>query len=196
MPRVTLRPSVKWVVPAIVLGLLLGGLLLSGATTGTGPERLTLADAAVHPAASNPPATAPVTPPPRSESIAADEARGTRAAAADDARGVQPTAPAAPPAAREPEAVPPKTASTARMARSTRPVRYHGSLAIRSEPDGAVVSVDGRVVGSTPLVLKTVPAGSRVVRIESDGYERWSFAARVVANQVTRVVATLQRESQ
>ena len=64
---------------------------------------------------------------------------------------------------------------------------------IKSEPLGAVVTVDGKVVGATPLMLKVVPAGSRVVRIESDGYERWSFAARVVANKVTQVVATLQQ---
>lgn len=76
---------------------------------------------------------------------------------------------------------------------STAVPRFHGSLAVDSDPGGALVSVDGRVVGATPLLLKAVPAGSRVVRIESDGYERWSFAARVVANQQVRVVANLQR---
>ena len=55
------------------------------------------------------------------------------------------------------------------------------------------MSVDGRVVGATPIVLKGVRVGSRVVRIESDGYERWSSATRVVANQETAIVATLQR---
>jgi hypothetical protein len=82
------------------------------------------------------------------------------------------------------------------VAARTAPARYHGSLAIESDPSGALVSVDGRVVGSTPIVLKTIPAGSRVVRVESNGYERWSSAARVVANQQTRVLATLQRGSE
>jgi hypothetical protein len=68
-------------------------------------------------------------------------------------------------------------------------------LAIDSDPPGAVVSVDGRVVGSTPVLLKDVPAGSCVVRVESSGYELWSAAARVVANKETRVTATLQRGS-
>jgi serine acetyltransferase len=54
------------------------------------------------------------------------------------------------------------------------------------------VTVDGRVVGSTPVLLKDVPAGSCVVRVESSGYERWSAAVRVVANKETRVSATLQ----
>lgn len=74
--------------------------------------------------------------------------------------------------------------------------RYRGSLAIDSDPSGAVVSLDGRVVGSTPILLEDVPAGSRVVRVESSGYERWSAAIRVVANQRTRVNATLQAGSE
>jgi hypothetical protein len=84
------------------------------------------------------------------------------------------------------------------VVRAAAPARpeYHGSLAIDSDPSGALVSVDGRVVGSTPIVLKAIPAGSRVVRVESSGYERWSSAARVVANQQTRVIATLQRGSE
>jgi hypothetical protein len=84
--------------------------------------------------------------------------------------------------------------STAHNASPALP-RFRGSLVVHSDPVGAVVWVDGRVVGATPLLLKEVPAGSRVVRIESQGYERWSFAARVVANQELRIVATLQPAS-
>ena len=87
----------------------------------------------------------------------------------------------------------PATRVTATTKGSTPVPRFHGSLAVDSDPVGALVSIDGRVVGATPLLLKAVPAGSRVVRIESHGYERWSFAARVVANQEVRVVANLQR---
>jgi len=58
------------------------------------------------------------------------------------------------------------------------------------------VVVDGQVIGSTPVVLKDVRAGSRVVRIESNGYQRWSAAARVVADKETKLNATLQRGSQ
>jgi hypothetical protein len=73
--------------------------------------------------------------------------------------------------------------------------QFRGSLRITSEPEGAVVTVDGRVVGATPVVLKDVRVGSRVVRIESSGYEPWSTAARVAAAKVTSVKATLQRGS-
>jgi hypothetical protein len=74
--------------------------------------------------------------------------------------------------------------------------KYRGSLAITSDPAGAMVTIDGQAIGTTPLVLKDVRAGSRVVRIESSGYEKWSAATRVVADKETRVNATLQRGSQ
>jgi hypothetical protein len=73
---------------------------------------------------------------------------------------------------------------------------YRGTLVIESDPPGAEVTVSGRPVGSTPLVLKDLPVGSCVVRVEADGYELWSTAARVVANQRTRVMAILHRGSE
>jgi hypothetical protein len=70
---------------------------------------------------------------------------------------------------------------------------YRGGLEIDSDPDGARVFVDGEAVGFTPLELKNLPVGSRVVRVEADGYEAWTTAARVVANRRARVSAVLQR---
>ena len=120
-----------------------------------------------------------------------------RAAAVREPGAGQRTPATVQPVRREADDAPRVVQFPATATRSTSPElsRYRGSLAIRSEPLGAVVSVDGHVVGSTPILLKAVPAGSRVVRIESQGYERWSSAARVAANQETLIVATLQRES-
>ncbi len=73
---------------------------------------------------------------------------------------------------------------------------YRGGLEIDSAPDGARVFVDGAKVGVTPLQLKDLPVGSRVVRVEADGYETWTTAARVVANKRARVSAVLQRASE
>jgi hypothetical protein len=72
---------------------------------------------------------------------------------------------------------------------------YRGSLAVSSSPSGARVFVNGVPAGATPLLLHDIPAGSRVVRIELDGHERWSAAARIVANEETRVTATLRPAS-
>ena len=69
--------------------------------------------------------------------------------------------------------------------------RSRGSVAIDSIPPGARVLVDGRRVGSTPLVLEDVPAGTRLVRVEADGYPVWAWTVRVVANQRSRVTVKL-----
>ena len=55
-------------------------------------------------------------------------------------------------------------------------------------------TVNGQQVGSTPLVLNNLSVGSRAVRIEAEGYQSWSAAVRVVANQQTRVTVVLTRE--
>jgi hypothetical protein len=91
-------------------------------------------------------------------------------------------------------AVAPKAAQTTAAAPSNEP-KFHGTLSISSEPLGALVWVDGELIGPTPVVMKKVAAGSVVVRIESGGYERWSSAARVVANRETSILASLQRTS-
>ena len=65
---------------------------------------------------------------------------------------------------------------------------FAGTLAVNSEPQGARVSIDGESAGVTPLVVTGVKAGSRVVRVTANGYQPWSSAVRVVANQ--RNVAT------
>jgi hypothetical protein len=81
-------------------------------------------------------------------------------------------------------------------AAAARRASYQGSLAFQSAPQGARVFVNGAFVGSTPLILQNLPVGSRAVRIEADGYQRWSASTRVVANQQTRISATLGRARQ
>jgi hypothetical protein len=72
-------------------------------------------------------------------------------------------------------------------------VVFRGSLRVDSRPRGAQVSVNGRVVGTTPLNLSRLPVGSRAVALELDGYQQWSSAVQVVANQRARVMAELNR---
>lgn len=71
--------------------------------------------------------------------------------------------------------------------------RYTGALAVDSRPAGAKVFVDGKLVGTTPIALKDVPAGSHAIRLEHDGYRRWSSSVRVVASEQNRVTASLER---
>jgi serine/threonine protein kinase len=71
--------------------------------------------------------------------------------------------------------------------------RFAGDLLVDSRPPGATVFLDGKAVGTTPLSLRAVAAGSHVVRLEHEGYRRWSSAVRVVASQANRITASLER---
>jgi serine/threonine-protein kinase len=71
--------------------------------------------------------------------------------------------------------------------------RFIGVLAIDSRPPGAHVFVDGKPAGTTPLEMSSVDAGSHVLRLEMDGYQRWTSAVRVVAGERNRVTASLER---
>ncbi len=67
-----------------------------------------------------------------------------------------------------------------------------GTLFVESDPQGAEVSINGVVQGRTPLVIRDLGAGSRVVRLELPGYERWSWAVAVVANKRTPLTVKLR----
>jgi hypothetical protein len=64
---------------------------------------------------------------------------------------------------------------------------------VESRPEAARVFLDGRLIGTTPLVVASVPAGEHAIRIERDGYRRWSSSVRIVAAEQNRVTASLER---
>jgi hypothetical protein len=70
--------------------------------------------------------------------------------------------------------------------------KFQGNLSIESHIPGAQVSIDGRPVGVTPLVDLPLPAGSHVVRLELDGYARWSGVVQIVADKTVSLSLTLQ----
>jgi len=72
--------------------------------------------------------------------------------------------------------------------------QFFGALTVQSDPSGATVFVKGRPVGTTPLRLKRLAAGTHVVRVEGVGYERWTSAVLVPAERLTLVRASLHRE--
>ena len=94
-------------------------------------------------------------------------------------------------------AAPPRPISDLRReapADETPSRQFTGSLVLHSTPQGAHAFVNGKPVGSTPVIVSGLPVGSRVVRIEAEGYQTWSAAIRVVADEQTRVAATLYRD--
>jgi len=117
----------------------------------------------------------------------------------------KPTSAARPPAiatrppaiAARPTAIatrPPSVDAPATRAAAAPSTEYFGTLAIASTPSGAAVFVDRQQVGQTPLELPHVRAGSHAVRIEREGYQRWTAAVNVPASQITRVTVKLDAD--
>jgi hypothetical protein len=71
--------------------------------------------------------------------------------------------------------------------------RFVGMLTVESRPTGARVFLDGKLMGTTPLAVASLGAGEHAVRLERDGYRRWSSSVRIVANEQNRVTASLER---
>ncbi len=67
-----------------------------------------------------------------------------------------------------------------------------GALVIISEPMGADVKIDDMPMGTTPLALKDVPAGSYRIEIESIDYETWCGETDVKHEQTAEVKANLE----
>jgi hypothetical protein len=70
---------------------------------------------------------------------------------------------------------------------------FVGTLSVESRPAGAKVFLDGKLAGTTPLMLPQVGAGEHAVRLEHDGYHRWSSSVRVVSGERNRVTASLEK---
>jgi hypothetical protein len=68
-----------------------------------------------------------------------------------------------------------------------------GTLQIESLPAGAQVILDGRSVGTTPLTLSDVAAGSHSVQIALAGHRGWRTSVSVEPNGHARVGASLER---
>jgi hypothetical protein len=95
---------------------------------------------------------------------------------------------AAPKAAAERRVTPP----TPRNA-SAPPVSGPGSLFVDSRPPGTSVFLDNKMIGTTPLLVQSVPAGSHSVRLEREGYRRWSTMVDIGAGERSRVTGSLER---
>jgi hypothetical protein len=53
------------------------------------------------------------------------------------------------------------------------------------------VFLNGVPVGTTPIVLRDLPVGSRALRVELDGYKHWSSTVQIMASEQARIMATL-----
>jgi hypothetical protein len=67
-----------------------------------------------------------------------------------------------------------------------------GAVSFASRPPGATVIVDGRSVGTTPVRVPSLTAGSHRVRLERDGYHPWATTFSVIAGSEIRVTGSLE----
>ena len=67
-----------------------------------------------------------------------------------------------------------------------------GSLYVNSNPTGARVILDGKPVGTTPLQLKGVTAGTHVVQLELVNYQTWRTSTTIPPGRQARVSGSLE----
>jgi serine/threonine-protein kinase len=90
----------------------------------------------------------------------------------------------------------PRRGGEVRASQSSAPEtieKYTGALVVESRPAGAKVFIDNKLVGTTPLSLAGVRAGEHALRLESEGYRRWTSQVRIAAGERGRVTASLER---
>ena len=69
-----------------------------------------------------------------------------------------------------------------------------GTLKITSSPSGAVVKIDGKYKGETPLTLEKQKAGTYQVSFNAEGYESRTQAVTVTAGKTATCSATLKKK--
>jgi hypothetical protein len=89
---------------------------------------------------------------------------------------------------------PARAAAPARPAAERAAGEFVGSIFVETRPVGARVFIDGREVGTSPIAVPGLRAGSHVVRLDLAGYKRWSASVSVVAGERNRVAASLEEE--
>ena len=68
-----------------------------------------------------------------------------------------------------------------------------GAIVVFSRPSGAEVFLDEQLVGSTPLSLDEVAAGTHGVRIALPEHRTWATSVNVMPGSSLRVAASLER---
>jgi hypothetical protein len=63
---------------------------------------------------------------------------------------------------------------------------------VNSNPSGARVILDGKPVGTTPLQLKDVTAGTHVVQLELVNYQTWRTSTTIPPGRQARVSGSLE----
>lgn len=63
----------------------------------------------------------------------------------------------------------------------------NGAIKVVSSPEGALITLDGQVVGNAPAILTDIPAGSHTLEFSKEQYEPVSKTITVKAGQTVQV---------
>lgn len=66
------------------------------------------------------------------------------------------------------------------------------TVVIKSNPDGAEISVNGKYVGSTPSTVR-LASGDQAINIEKSGFKTWQRTMRVNPGGIITIDATLEK---
>lgn len=97
----------------------------------------------------------------------------------------------APDLSLDPEKYPPMFRNTVDALRKKLLLKARGELEVGANEDGAMVYLDGRKVGPTPILLKELVPGEHYIRVEKEGLQTWAEKVTVVSTQRKPVLAAL-----
>jgi PEGA domain-containing protein len=69
-----------------------------------------------------------------------------------------------------------------------------GSLSIDSTASNAEVRIDGRLVGTVPLVNLPLPAGEHAIEVRKKGFKPWKEAVQILPDAASRLMVELEPE--
>lgn len=69
------------------------------------------------------------------------------------------------------------------------------AVVVKSNPDGAEITVDGKFMGTTPSTLR-LPPGEHTVKIEKSSYKEWNRSVTLSAGGDITIDATLEKSPQ
>ena len=84
------------------------------------------------------------------------------------------------------------SASAGKTIALNNPIPIYGSLMIDGTPMDAVVYLDGKNVGNTPLIVNELLIGEHIVRLEKDGYDKQEKIIQIIEEREEIVTYNLE----
>ena len=74
------------------------------------------------------------------------------------------------------------------------PIPIYGSMVLTSSPADAVVYIDDKKVGTSPVIVNELLVGTHTIRLEKDGYDKQEKTVQIAENKESMLEFTLSKE--